>query len=178
MSYRQKHTPVINSSHRWTGGWRRAKCLSIPIRVNVQNYMRCWQRIYIHHIDITFDPPHRWKKDAIQTNFSITRCGLTRSREINDQLHKFSPAVSYQDPFHLNGACVKYEIEINRCPVELAVGMTIRAIMDDDDFKHDTWIVSKIYHRTNVMFVQPELYAAFPKVTCQSLIIPTTSDMK
>ena len=51
-------------------------------------------------------------------------------------------------------------------------------IMDNDDFKDDTLTGSNTSHRTNVMFVQPEIYAASPEVTRQSLTIPTTSDVK
>ena len=91
---------------------------------------------------------------------SLTVHGLTRSREIVDLLWNLSLGVSYQDVLNLYASWAHYDIGDNAvCPYELALGYPATAILDNDDFCVDTLTGVNTSHRTNVMFVQPNIIA-------------------
>ncbi|KAG0725586.1 hypothetical protein GWK47_038368 [Chionoecetes opilio] len=119
------------------------------------------------------------KRTSFKVKLAVTLHGLTRSRKIIDLMHKFSLGITYKNVLNLFDAWAKFDIETNRaCPDELAMGQPGTAVMDNDDFKDGTLTGANTFHRTNVMFVQPQDLVDTSAVSRQSLSIPTADDMK
>lgn len=86
---------------------------------------------------------------------------MTRSREITDILKKFGLGISYRDVLALYESWAMHDIKANStCPDALADGFPGNCILDNDDFQDDTLTGADTSHRTNVMFIQPDDFAA------------------
>ena len=91
-------------------------------------------------------------------NLGVDLHGHTRSKEIIDIFHKAGLIVSYADIQLLYDKWVLEDLnECMNIPREIANGVPVICIADNDDFKIDTLTGrSRQAHRTNVMFVQPQ----------------------
>lgn len=99
------------------------------------------------------------KRTSFEVSISVLLHGLTKSREIIDLLHKDGLGISYNDVLMLRDFWVFNDITCSPdCPSEVAFGKPAIAIVDNDDFKSDTLTGAGQAHRTNVMFVQPEIF--------------------
>ena len=100
-------------------------------------------------------------RTSLQASLSVILQGLMRSREITDILKKFGHGISYRDVRALYQSWPMHDSKANStCPDALADGFLGTGILDNDDFQDDTLTGADRFHRTNVMFVQPDDVAA------------------
>ena len=94
------------------------------------------------------------KRSIFKTKFSCTIHGMTRCREFVDIFKKIEIGISYKENIYATWA--KQDVVSGSCPFEIAYALPGTAVMDNDDFKDDTFMGANTSHGTNVMFVQPE----------------------
>ena len=90
-------------------------------------------------------------------NSSVTKHGITRSKEIIDADYKLGTGISYQDVLDLRDVWALHDLQrAENCPVEIAEGKPGISIIDNDDFQNDTLTGGGTSHRTNWLMIQKE----------------------
>lgn len=111
-------------------------------------------------------------------NMGVNVHGMTRSKDLVDTLHKSGVCISYSDTLFLYDHWALMDVEASAtCPQEIADDKPAIVIVDNDDFKIDTMTGNaSVAHRTNVMFVQPEIYTKPGKVSADHRTTKETAD--
>ena len=89
---------------------------------------------------------------------TVTRHGISRSREMVDTDSKLGIGIPYEKLLFLRDTWALHDMQsADDCPRDIAEGKPGIGILDNDDFREDTLTGKGTSHRTNYMLIQKEV---------------------